>query len=1781
MPRSPGSTSWQVDRDSSVVDMPAGEPLGFFFSVVLVLKKNLVLKLRSVPQLLLEVFLPTFFVTCLIPAWAAVGKKTSDAECFWKDPVRYDLTFESYLCRRSHVPSSSPGEDLIQGYKACGVAWPEHNCIGNLCIEVPSTPQLAIIQAFRPLMDPLAGTLPDYDTVALARKFAETVELPGTTELGRGVINSLGTGHRVIVVPSSASSSTAVALAAELEEFLTERTYTHRYVSASANFTSEQAATDFTTSGAGSSRVWAVVVVNGDNDYVLRMNRTAVPRTRDTFSQSMGLDSTFEMYLTGGFATMQGMVNWFFTRSEVNLLSSTTVYPMPIASYEQDEFVMSAGDFLPIVFTLAFLFPVAQMVAAVVREKELRIREGMLIMGLTSGAFKFSWVLTLFLQMSVSALAVAGLIAGTWLSNTAFTVVFFLFWFFCMSVAAFSILISVFFSKASTAVILAPMLFLLVSIPGFVLDKDSTSAGSKSLASLSSSFAFAEGVYMVCQASGAGSPMTWSRAGRGDYSFNSVLFFLVFDTCLYLLLAAYFDAVIPGEWGASRPFYFLCDPRYYCGGRKASYHVLDGLRVHDTSKREAVTDPSLQAKERITLKQIRKEFPAGGRVNVANDDVTLSLYEGQICALLGHNGAGKTTLINMLTGMLPLTSGDAVVYGNSIVSEMAKVRRSIGLCPQHNILWENLTCAEHLAFYAGLKGVPSKQIQEKVADMLDRVGLADKKDVYARSLSGGMKRKLSVGISLVGGSKFVILDEPTAGMDVQARRAVWDLLKAVRPGRTILLTTHFMDEADLLGDSIAILHGGKVFCHGSSFFLKQILGVGYNLKMELASDAKKRDIPAVHAFVNEKLRPSEDDSPSAASVGQAELLSAAGSELSFRVPTAAVPKFGSLFEALEVSGESLGVLNFGVSVTTLEEIFLKIAHDQTPPVPLLANAAAAGSSPVVRTTPDNDDAGETAGVGDPLNDNLKLVNLDAACRLQGGALSTSQWKGLLYKRMRYAARDKKTVCFQLIMPVVLVFFTLLLASITVGSPPALDLAGYDYYSQFPVAPEGSPWTAYLPVSDILDVLTVPTSQLPAGSSGNSTGAERMSAYLLETAKTRGNDDDRWQAIVQDAVDTFSGGTASAAMRNLSALPASIALFHNSTSFHTIPQAIHHLSTARLRYTTGDASAVLKTVNHPLPYSQFFKDKLEGWTAITTGVLLIIPFGFIPANYVAFLVQERECKAKQVQIVSGVQLWAYWASNFVWDFASFCGSLFLAIVMYLIFDRDEYVGSAETFFAVLTLYLLYACGAISSSYLASFHFEKPTTAQNVTMAFNFMTGFILVFVVFILDVFESTRSAAAALRFVFRLTPCYCLGDGMVALAQLPSRTTMGITNENAWSLDVAGWDMIFLAIFFPFYFVAAMGHDFPQILFMLHLRKSASLVDDGEGASNEDEDADVAAERQEVLRGREGDVVTVRRLRKVFPASGGNPKPKVAVRDLAFGVKQGEIFAFLGTNGAGKTTTISVLAGDYEPTSGSASIKGFDVVSQSAAAKRELGYCPQFDALLDLLTPREHMDVYCALRGVPVDLRGKVSEALIAVLDLHGHADTICKSLSGGNRRKTSVAISLIGGPSCLLLDEPTAGIDPVGRRGMWRALQSLSGGRSVILTTHHLEEVEALAHRTAIMVNGGLECLGTLSHLKAKFGGAYEIQVKTEPDKEQAVREYFNQNELLSGASLVEATNHRLTYKVPGGCKLSALFSTVHEAKGAAGIVDYSISQTSLEQVFITICRKYDDQHAAPSPTP
>lgn len=426
-------------------------------------------------------------------------------------------------------------------------------------------------------------------------------------------------------------------------------------------------------------------------------------------------------------------------------------------------------------------------------------------------------------------------------------------------------------------------------------------------------------------------------------------------------------------------------------------------------------------------------------------DISFNVREGEVLSFLGANGAGKSTTMNMLCGTLEATIGDAWVKGRSITKEKVLARRNLGIAMQKDVIWDDVNVEDHLFFFARLRGLRGASLRQSVSDMLVSLGFPEKKHSLAGTLSGGQKRRLCVGLAMVGGSSVVYLDEPTAGLDPVSRRQLWELVQRNRAGRAILLTTHFMDEADVLGDRIAIVKEGRMRAIGTSRFLKERFGLGYMLRMSMQEQVDNR---LVHRMVCEYI----DD---------VSVASAAGTEFSLRLPRDAVPVFPRMLERLENESASLGVVSYGIETTTLEEVFMRLVNEDTE---LLLKDHARANRLLAASASERDSNREELRKRDedrvPLNASQMQHLLSKGKNVHGSGMDTRSFRIqvliILQKRFYQFFRSRGQWAMGVVMPIILVILAGALLSNTPKSllGDANEAVLPTYYNFFPTQVTG-------------------------------------------------------------------------------------------------------------------------------------------------------------------------------------------------------------------------------------------------------------------------------------------------------------------------------------------------------------------------------------------------------------------------------------------------------------------------------------------------------------------------------------------------------------------------------------------------------------------------------------------------------------------------------------------------------------------------------------------------------
>ncbi|KAK7466709.1 hypothetical protein BaRGS_00037196, partial [Batillaria attramentaria] len=1312
---------------------------------------------------------------------------------------------------------------------------------------------------------------------------------------------------------------------------------------------------------------------------------------------------------------------------------------------------------------------------------------------------------------------------------------------------------------------------------------------------------------------------TLTTPSRPHYYFLSVS--LLYGSPYYFFLTV---SLLYG----SRYYYFLTVSLVY---GSPYYYFLS--KLHYVDEEEAIKADDQQFFERepkhlkagIKIRTLRKVFD---NKKVAVHDLTLNMYEGHISVLLGHNGAGKTTTMFMLTGFIEPTSGTAYVNDYCIKTDIGQVRSSLGLCPQHDILFSCLTVEQHLQFFSTLKGCPRSRVREEVELMIKETGLEHKRRAYADTLSGGQKRRLSIGIALVNGSKVVILDEPTSGVDPSARRQIWDLLLRHRKGRTLVLSTHFMDEADALGNRIAIMSKGKLVCCGTSMFLKKLCGTGYHLTIVKAEGCQKLGVVRVIKSHVHKAKAGEESK----------------SELHFLLPNNQVSKFPALFRQLEAQKEELGILCFGASASTMEDVFLRMGRstdDAEESSEDLSEATAVRKLSQKRQSMVHGSQSYVSLVESSSGVDLRPDDTDVASskpeyvKLTGVGLQVTRMRAILVKKLIHLWRNRVLAVVQLLLPVLFVFFAL------------LSKAGEQTFRLDPV---------------VFDMRDYTPSVITYMAASNHTVSQKLATEYtklftpedtiveLNSTDVAREYTDRLNRINVDHIIGARFQSSPVATLHATA-------FYNGYTFNAEPISLNYVLNAFARYflqgkhsISSGIRPLWKDPNEPLtrPAVGHFRSPFNRGPVMA--MYMCYGNAFMLTLFVHFLVKEQSVGAKHMQgqsgsihghfadnshaesqircpkvrvsgfaakTLSGVAPLLYWLTNFLFDFTVYLVSAALTVVVFVVFDDPAFTEG--NLLSVVTLVLVaYGWAILPFIYLSQFLFKTPATGTLMSIVYNIVTGGFLSFgmnscimVVYKIFTYKYRLPSWATdkidrvdvLAAIFHpsdwlgsiLFPSYNMVTCFNNMGHNWVRKQVCANFENSQDYLNGGcvddceknicfavrptddpWDWEIPGVGRYVACMLAQGAVFTVLTLLVETdlgRVVTTFLADPASVVRPAEDSDVAAERNRINSTpipelTKHDSLILFNLYKQFGDF-------AAVRKVCVGVPEKECFGLLGQNGAGKTTIFKMLTGDVMMTDGTAYVKGHDIRHELKTVQSNLGYCPQFDALHDQMTARETLTMYARLRGVPETYISGAVNKLLDLLRIQPIADNESRTYSGGNKRKLSMAMTLVGDPHFVLLDEPSSGLDAGAKRVLWGALTlARASGHTLVLTSHSMEECEAMCTRLAIMVNGGFVCLGSTQHLKHKFGQGYTLIAKMNdaPDGTPMSHEPFTAfvKEKFPCATVFDVHEGYVHLQVTDpNVHIADLFEQMQIATGRLPVQYYIVQQTTLEQVFLSFTRQ------------
>ncbi|XP_037664575.1 ATP-binding cassette sub-family A member 8 isoform X2 [Choloepus didactylus] len=1425
-----------------------------------------------------------------------------------------------------------------------------------------------------------------------------------------------------------------------------------------------------------------------------------------------------------GFVTLQASINAAIIEITTNHSVMEKLMSVTGKSMKINPFISQGGIMTDvfIFFCIISFSPFIYYVSINVTRERKKMKGVMAIMGLRDSAFWLSWGLLYAGFIFIMALSLAFIVTSIrFVIMTGYLVVFTLFLFYGLSLIALAFLMSILVRKSFLTGLVVFLLTVFWGSLGFTALYRHLPIPLEWILSFLSPFAFTLGMTQLLRVDYDLNSNAFLAPLESSYLIIATHFMLALDIFLYLTLTIYFEKILPNEYGRRRSPLFFLKSSFWSRQPKAENVAFEDEIDSNPSSNDSFEPVSSEfhGKEAIRIRNVTKEYKGKPDKIEALKDLVFDIYEGQITAILGHSGAGKSTLLNILSGLSVPTKGSVTIYNNKLpeMADLENISKLIGVCPQSNVQFEFLTVKESLRLFANIKGILPKEVDKEVQRVLLELGMNNIPDVLAQNLSGGQKRKLTFGIAILGDPQVLLLDEPTAGLDPFSRYQVWNFLKKCKADRVILFSTQFMDEADILAERKVFLSKGMLKCAGSSLFLKKKWGIGYHLSLQLNEMCVREKVTSL---VKQH-------------IPDAKLSARSEGKLIYTLPIERTNKFPDLYKDLD-SCPGLGIENYGVSMTTLNEVFLKLEGKSA------IHEADVGILGEVQ----EERAGDTERL---VEMEQVLSSLDEMRETTSGmALWRQQICAIARVRFLKLKHERKAL-LSLLLILGIGFFPLLLEYIILKiyqSSYTWELSPHTYF----LAPGQQPRDPLTPLLIINKTGTRIDDFIHS--------VEHQDIALeVDTFGTRnGTDDPSYNgAIVVYGDEKNYSFSLACNTKRLNCFPVLMDIVSNGLLGMFKPSA--RIQTDRSTFYREELSNPFEVLGHT-----------TFWLILASGCSPFIAMSSI---------DDYKNKARSQLRISGLFPSAYWFGQALVDVPLYC---LMFIFMYLM---GYLLNFQDTIFQVLNKILQipcaigYATSLIFLTYIISFIFHKGRKNSGLwSFCFYIITTISLIVVFF--DVFGS----GTTLCIIFLIPHATLIGCLILSLRIV---LTSAFIEERS---DVEPF-LVFLIPFLHFIIFLFILRCLEWKFGKRSMRKdpvfriSPRSNDVSQNPEEpEAEDEDVQTERVRTASALsstnldEKPVIIASCLRKEYAGKRkhcfSKRKKKIATRNISFCVRKGEVLGLLGHNGAGKSTFIKVVTGDTKPTAGQVLLEG----SSGGDALGFLGYCPQEDALWPGLTVREHLEVFAAVKG----LRRGAAEAAIArlveALKLQEHLKVPAKALPEGIKRKLCFVLSILGGPAVVLLDEPSTGMDPEGQQQMWQAIRATirNTERGVLLTTHYMAEAEAVCDRVAIMVSGRLRCIGSIQHLKSKFGKNYllEMKVKTPERGELLHTEILR---LFPQAARQERYSSVMVYKLPveDVRPLAQAFFKLENVKRSFNLEEYSLSQSTLEQVFLELSKEQE----------
>ncbi|KAJ8718121.1 hypothetical protein PYW07_006051 [Mythimna separata] len=1397
--------------------------------------------------------------------------------------------------------------------------------------------------------------------------------------------------------------------------------------------------------------------------------------------------------------------------------------------------------------TLTFVF----LMCRLVQERSSGIQELMKMVGVSLNTLGFSHYLNVLPCALVFSIGGATLLKASstpLIPQTSWVMIFLMLLLYFNTIVAFAFVCSYISSSTQYCTALASLAYVLLWMPSKAfIDRVSSYPvvlASGLLPHVPMQYFWKEVAALEGYSKGANFRNMLKVHAPSSLSTLACFIFMLLQAAICFVLTWYLSLVRPGKYGQALPWNFPCKVLRINKKNEVIPDDEDKDKEHQTNDPRYFEPAPANSEVGIKVANVSKVYPK----HRALRNVSMEVYKGEITVLLGHNGAGKTTLMNIITGMTSATEGKVFVNGKDNVKQKREVRKNLGLCPQHNLYFEDLTVHEQIMFFTMLKKGTYREARESSRVLAGRLGIADKLRAKTSELSGGMKRRSQLACALAGGATVLVLDEPTSGLDVETRRELWDLLLSLRGERTVLISTHFMEEVDALADRVAALHAGVLKCFATTMHLKKAVGSGYRLTFTTVG---KPNEPAISAVVMKH-------------VPEASLKERTINSISYNLPAGQSGNFPALFTDLEAKRSQLKIDSIGIGASTLEEVFLKLGSD--------------------------------------IDTSLTEEQIDTAVepaqppkRLTGILLYLRQFYVLLKRQFMYALHKKWTVlALQMVIPILLIFYLTKMSNNKVSGAKSAVAMNLDMYKPrganrvlhqlsgpHVTSADVAKLQAHYPKVAFEEATDVPATMLRIGKKDIFEYNEYIAGVEVDKtdAKTLYTTIVRHAAPVSlnllsnllaahsiswsdgNTITTMNHPISKELILEMPKSPKNLLILYSWASFVVFVIMATNINSIALpcqERLTGSRHIHIMSGCPP---------ELHWLATLCFHMAQCVLFLIIPTVIAAYIL-DKDDTINQADFLFALAV------------VLFLGTLAIFAFSYLVSFN---YGERGTSIVLVVCIFVFGC---ITAFIQS----------GVEMFDDARSGWFFVILLFEYIAPPHTMALAvyrcgnvARLNAWCAATKQYCPDVFVHEQGFDATKCCAGKKPRCYFCIDKfsPGKDMIIMLVQFlllmPMVFLTQRGVFNGLVDKVMNMRYKTS--------EPEKKDEMVQAEKDYVSKTIKmpvkqiPDAMLVDDVHKNYPQF--CRKNVNAIKGVSFSVKKGECFGLLGTNGAGKSTCFKIMTTEETATRGNIFGNGYHLRRGNSQYLQTLGYCPQFFGLDMFQTGEENLAMILTLRGFD---RARVKEEVknwIHIVGLEKYATRRVSGYSGGCVRRLGAAASLCGGSELSLLDEPTAGVDVAARRRLWTALRkALKQQRSIIITSHSMDEMEALCSRIAILSAGRVRALGTAAALRAAHASGHAVVFKIKnaqqdttqqagvPEVEGAkteVERFKRKVEAKFNCTLKDEHKTMLHYHINETMPYSVLFTELESLRNEFPtlIEDYAVTETTLEEVFLSFAKE------------